>query len=159
MFLKPDYNLKSIYEIDLVNLKRQGIKAILFDLDSTIMASKSACYSDKMCEWLKIVQDNFFMAVVSNNNNEVYIEKVRKISNFPLLFGACKPKTGPVREFLKKHNVDAKDCVIVGDRPLTDILCGKLLGCKTILVDSISADKESKIVRIVRRLERCSIRN
>ena len=40
MFLKPDYNLESIYAIDLEDLKSQGIKALLFDLDSTIMASK-----------------------------------------------------------------------------------------------------------------------
>lgn len=159
MFLKPDYNLKSIYNIDLEELKQSGVKAMLFDLDSTIMASKSAFYTDDMYKWLQIVQENFFMAVVSNNNNSDYIEKVKKISNFPLLFGACKPKTGPVREFLKKHNVKPSDCVLVGDRPLTDILCGKLLGCKTILVDSITANTESKLVRFVRKLERTSIRH
>ena len=158
MFLKPDKNIKSIYDINLEELKQNGVKAMLFDLDSTIMASKSAHYTDEMRQWLNIVRENFFMAVVSNNNNEEYIAKVRAISDFPLLFGACKPKTGPVREFLKQHNVNAKDCVIVGDRPLTDILCGKILGCKTILVDSITANTESKLVRFVRRLERCSIR-
>ena len=78
MFLKPDVNLKSIYDIDLDELKSQGVKAMLFDLDSTIMASKSAKYTDEMYQWLKVVQANFFMAVVSNNNNAEYIEKVKK---------------------------------------------------------------------------------
>lgn len=159
MFLKPDYNLKSIYDIDLEQLQKEGVKAMLFDLDSTIMASKSAHYTEEMSKWLQSVREKFFMAVVSNNNNEEYIEKVKKISHFPLLFDACKPKTGPVKDFLKKYKVNAKDCVIVGDRPLTDILCGKLLGCKTILVDSITADSESKLVRFVRKLERVSIRH
>ena len=40
MFLKPDYNLENIYAIDIEDLNTRGIKAILFDLDSTIMASK-----------------------------------------------------------------------------------------------------------------------
>lgn len=158
MFLKPDYNLKSIYDIDLSGLESQGVKAMLFDLDSTLMASKSGIYSQEMEEWLKGVQDKFFMAVVSNNKNPDYIERVKKISNFPLLFNACKPQTGFVKEFLKKYEVDSKDCVLVGDRPLTDILCGKLLGCRTILVDSITADRESKLVRFVRALERSCIR-
>ncbi len=157
MFLKPDYNLKNIYDIDLEELKNNGVKAMLFDLDSTLMASKSGVYSEEMNAWLKKVQDNFFMAVVSNNNEE-YIAKVKEISNFPVLFDACKPKTGPVKDFLKKYEVCEKDCVLVGDRPLTDILCGKILGCKTILVDSITADSEPKIVRFVRKLERISIR-
>ncbi len=158
MFLKPDYNLKSIYDINLEELKNLGIKAILFDLDSTIMASKSGLYTDEMLNWLKKVKENFFIAVISNNKKPEYIEKVRNISDFPLLFNACKPLTGPAKEFLYKYDLKAEECILAGDRPLTDILCGKLLGCKTILVDSITADSESKIVRFVRKLERCSIR-
>lgn len=159
MFLKPDYNLKRIYDIDLQELKNQGIKTILFDLDSTLMASKSATYSVEIINWLKEVRKDFFIAVVSNNKNEDYIEKVREISDFPLLFNACKPKTCVIKDFLAKHSVDISSCVIVGDRPLTDILCGKKLGCKTILVDSITAETESKLVRVVRKLERLTIFN
>ncbi len=159
MFIKPDYNLKSIYDIDLDELQRQGIKAMLFDLDSTLMASKSGIYTDEVYSFIKKVEEKFFMAVVSNNKNPHYIEKVRSISHFPLLFNACKPKTGIVEKFLQEHNLKPSECVLVGDRPLTDILCGKRLGCKTILVDSITADTESKIVRLVRALERLSIKN
>ena len=154
MFIKPDYNLKSIYDIDLEELQRQGVKAVLFDLDSTLMASKSGIYTDEVYSFIKNVKEKFFMAVVSNNKNPQYIAKVREISHFPILFEACKPKTGIVLKFLAEHNINPKDCVIVGDRPLTDILCGKRLGCKTILVDSITADTEAKIVRFVRWLER-----
>lgn len=158
MFIKPDYNLKRIYDIDLDKLQQEGVKAMLFDLDSTLMASKSGEYSPKMFDWLKTVREKFFIAVVSNNKNEEYIAKVKRISDFPLLFNACKPKTCYVEKFLKEHGIDVKDCVLVGDRPLTDVLCGKFLGCKTILVDSITADTESKLVRFVRKLERISIR-
>ena len=158
MFIKPDYNLKSIYNIDLEGLQKQGIKAMLFDLDSTLMASKSGVYTDEVYSFIKSVQEKFFMAVVSNNKNQEYIKRVRNISHFPILFEACKPRTGKVRQFLAEHNIEPADCVLVGDRPLTDILCGKILGCKTILVDSITANTESKIVRFVRALERISIK-
>lgn len=159
MFLKPDYNLKSIYDIDLEKLKEQGVKGMLFDLDSTLMASKSGTYREETLNWLEGVKQNFFMAVVSNNKNPEYIKKVEARSDFPVLFRANKPSAKPAREFLKQHNINPKDCVLVGDRPLTDILCGKFLGCKTILVDSITADTEKPIVRFVRFLERLSIRN
>lgn len=157
MFIKPDYNLKKIYDIDLENLKRQGIKAILFDLDSTLMASKSAVYSPEILNWLSIVRKDFFIAVVSNNNNSKYIQKVMSISDFPMLFNASKPEITKIKNFMKEHNINVKECVLVGDRPLTDILCGKKLGCKTILVDSITAETEPKIVRFVRFLERLSV--
>ena len=158
MFLKPDYNLKRLFDIDLEELKAQGIKAMLFDLDSTLMASKSGMYSDEVLAWLENVRKDFFVAVVSNNKNEEYIEKVKQISDFPLLFKAGKPSTCAVSAFIKQHGFEACNCVLVGDRPLTDILCGKNLGCKTILVDSITCDTESKLVRFVRNLERLSIR-
>lgn len=61
MFIKPDYNLKNIYEIDLDDLKNQGINALLFDLDSTIMGSKTGCYTKETLEWLEKVKKGFFL--------------------------------------------------------------------------------------------------
>ena len=84
MFLKPDYNLKRIYDINLDELAQSGVKALLFDLDSTLMASKSGCYTPEMVAWLNKVRERFFIAVVSNNKNPEYIEKVKSISDFPL---------------------------------------------------------------------------
>ncbi len=43
---------------------------------------------------------------------------------------------------------------MVGDRPLTDILAGKRANMVTILVDSISRDKEGILTRFVRWLEK-----
>lgn len=159
MFLKPDYNIESIYAIDLDALKTQGIKALLFDLDSTIMASKSASYFAETREWLDKVKKDFFVGVISNNNNPAYEEKVRAVSDFPMLFDAKKPKADAGIAFLKEHGINPKEAVMVGDRPLTDVWFGKKLGCKTILVDSITAKTEKKVVRFVRKLERLCVRS
>ena len=59
---------------------------------------------------------------------------------------------------MKQHGINPKDAVMVGDRPLTDIWFGKRLGCKTILVDSITAKTEKKVVRFVRKLERLCLK-
>ena len=158
MFLKPDYNLESIYAIDLEDLKSQGIKALLFDLDSTIMASKSASYFAETREWLDKVKRDFFVAVISNNNNPAYEEKVRAVSDFPMLFDAKKPNAKAGLKFLQEYSINPKEAVMVGDRPLTDVLFGKKLGCKTILVDSITAKTEKKVVRLVRKLERLCVK-
>ena len=157
MFIKPDYNLKSIYDIDLSELKQKGIEGMLFDLDSTLMASKSGVYSAKTLEWLDTVKNNFFVAVISNNHNKAYIDKVTKISEFPILFNAGKPRIKKALDFIKEHGLAPEKCAFVGDRPLTDVLCGKRLGCTTIMVDSITADTEAKIVRFVRFLEKLTI--
>jgi len=159
MLLKPDFNLKNIYEIDLDVLKNMGIKAIFFDLDSTIMVSKSGEYHEKTEKWLKEVDEHFFIAVISNNTRNAYIEKVQSISSFQVIGNANKPSTKAMKKLLSKICIEPHEVVIVGDRPLTDILAGKRLGAKTILVDSINAQNEGIATRFVRWLERKFILN
>ncbi|MFI3300089.1 MAG: HAD-IIIA family hydrolase [Candidatus Gastranaerophilales bacterium] len=158
MFIKPDYNVENIYAIDLNELKSRGINAFLFDLDSTLMASKSGFYTEKTLEWLQNVKKDFFVGVVSNNDNLAYEEKVLNVSDFPVVFSAHKPEIKVARKFMRDYSLDASKTVFVGDRPLTDIVCGKRLGCVTILVDSITAEMEKPIVRFARACERSFIR-
>lgn len=158
MFLKPDYNLENIYAIPLDELKAKGIKNLLFDLDSTVMASKSGCYTKDTRIWLEKVRQNFFIAVVSNNNKTSYIEKVKACTDFPCVFSAHKPDIKVALQFMQNNGLSANETAFVGDRPLTDILCGKRLGCLTILVDSITAKTENIPTRFVRKLERLTIK-
>lgn len=159
MLLKPDFILKNIYEINLALLKTEGIRAIFFDLDSTIMVSKSGEYHEKTENWLKEVDKDFFIAVITNNKHSDYLAKVKSVSNFQIIGNAKKPSTKAIRTLLAKINISPQKVVIVGDRPLTDILAGKLLGAKTILVGSINAENEGYATRFVRWLERRFILN
>lgn len=157
MILRPDYNLKNIYEIDFDCLKKQGIKAVLFDLDSTIMVSKSACFSEKTLEWFKTIEKDFYIAIVTNNKNREYTDQVKSICNFKVIESANKPSPQEINKLVKELFMKPKEIVIVGDRPLTDILAGKLAGTKTILVGSINENENipTKCVRFIERLTIC----
>ena len=158
MNLKPDYNVVSLFDIDFKEIKALGVNALLFDLDSTVMPSKSGEYPMNVKELLNELKQNFVIAIISNNKNKDYIEKVQAMSTFPVIGHANKPSPKVMREFLKSVNISPAETVVIGDRPLTDVLAGKLLGAKTILVDSITKDTENKPTRIVRKLERLVIR-
>ena len=158
MRLKPDYNLKNIYEIDLQELKNRGVKMIMFDLDSTLMVSKSGEYLPETVDWLNKVKQDFSIVVLSNNNSKDYLDKVRAISDFDVLGSSAKPDISVAMTYINDKKITPADCAIVGDRPLTDILCGKRLGCTTILVGSINAKNEGIPTRFVRWLERLTIK-
>jgi len=158
MFLKPDFNLKSIFDINTEILKEKGIEAILFDLDSTVMASKTGIYEEKVYNWLCKLNDDFKIAIISNNFNKKYIDNIAQQSCFAVVGAANKPNPRIALQLLSEWNIQPQRCVVVGDRPLTDILVGKRMGAMTILVDSITCDTEAKIVRFVRFLERLTIR-
>ena len=158
MFLKPDYNLNNVYEIDFEELKSLGVKCLMFDLDSTVMVSKSATFLPETLEWFRGFLDDFEVAIISNNKREEYIENASKLAPCRVIGRADKPNPKVMRGYLEEVGIEPHCAVMVGDRPLTDILAGKLLGCKTILVGSINP-KENFPTKFVRALERSTIRN
>lgn len=158
MILRPNYNVESIFDIDFKELKNLGVNVVLFDLDSTVMPSKSGVYPPSVVELLNELKQNFVIAIISNNKNKDYINKVQSISDFTVIGHANKPSPKIMKEYLTAIGKTPQETVVVGDRPLTDILAGKLLGAKTILVDSITKNLEGLPTRFVRQLERTTIR-
>ena len=158
MRLRPDVNIKSIYDINVFNLKACEIEAIFFDLDSTVMRSKSGVFEKETLDFLNMLRNHFKIAIISNNKNANYIKKAQEQVSFPVIGSAKKPDIKVLLNTCKDMNVSSCHCAFVGDRPLTDILCAKRAGMLSILVDSISANSEKKIVRFVRALERITVK-
>ena len=105
MFLKPDYNLKNIYEINFEELKTQGIKCIMFDLDSTVMQSKSGRFTKTTLDWFDSFLKDFEVAIISNNKNEQYIEKANQLAPCKVIGWANKPNPEVMGEYLKSINI------------------------------------------------------
>ena len=157
MFIKPDYNLKNIYEINFDELKNQGIKCVMFDLDSTVMMSKTASFLPETISWFNSFIGDFEVVILSNNSDDKYISNAAKIAPCRVIGHAKKPNPKVAKAYLDSVGIKPDEAVMVGDRPLTDILVGKMLGCKTILVGSINPN-ENLPTRLVRALERSTIR-
>lgn len=154
MFVKADLIENDIFEIDYNKLQNDGIKLIIFDLDSTIMKSKSGIYDSRTLDLFEKIKTMFQVCVMSNNTNEAYIKKVQQITPFEVYGTAKKPNPDFIKQYIDKYKFANKEVVIIGDRPLTDILVGNRIGINSILVDSISRHEEPKLTRFVRKLER-----
>lgn len=157
MFLKPDYNVEKLEDIDFEFLWQQGKSVLMFDLDSTVMPSHSGEFLPETKELLSKLSEKFAIVIVTNNKNEQYLAKARASSDIEIISHAGKPSVKKIYEYLAKTGKTPQDAVMIGDRPLTDILAGFLAGMTTVLVDSITKDKESPLVRFVRKLERSVI--
>ncbi len=157
MLIRPNYNLDSIYDIDIEELKSVGIKGLFFDLDSTLMKSKSGKFAFKTIQYLNDLKTNFKLAIITNNKNQNYIQKAASQTDIPIYSEAKKPDTKILLKACGDLNINPTQVAMVGDRPLSDILGGKNAKMTTILVDSISKDEENVIVRFARFLERLTI--
>lgn len=158
MFLVPNYNIESIYDIDIAELKSIGIQGLFFDLDSTLMKSKSGKFSFQTMQFLNDLKTNFKLAIITNNSNVNYINKAKSQTDIPIYFEAKKPNPTVLLKACRELGLNPDSVAMVGDRPLSDILGGINAGMITILVDSISKDEENPIVRFARFLERLTIK-
>ena len=104
MFIKPDFNVEKLEDIDFDLLKNQGKKLLFFDLDSTLMPSKSGEYLPKTKELIKKLKQDFAVVILSNNTKQDYIDKVRSISEIEVISHAAKPDTKVMLDYLNKNS-------------------------------------------------------
>lgn len=158
MLLEPNYNLESVYDIDISELKNIGIRGLFFDLDSTLMKSKSGKFSFQTLQFLNDLKSNFKLAIITNNKKQSYIDAAKSQLDVAIYSNAAKPDVKVLLKACRELDLNPDEVVMIGDRPLSDILGGQRAGMMTILVDSISKDEEGPIVRFARFLERLTIK-
>jgi uncharacterized protein len=160
VFLRPTYLIDGdVTDIDLDTLAQDGIKGIIFDLDSTIMAPHAGKITAETAIWLELARSRFQLAVVSNNKNDPYIKQVQEHLNMTVLGRAAKPSTRLFLQVLENFQLKAEQVVVIGDRPLTDVWGGHRAGMKTILVWPLKTMNEASWILFFRKLERCFIKS
>ena len=100
MIVKADYVAKTVYEINYDELKLSGINTIAFDLDSTVMKSKSGVFTSETLQLFENLKKDFKLLIISNNSNMDYINKAQQQIDFPVVAPAKKPCTKVSKEFL-----------------------------------------------------------
>ena len=151
--LKPDLYLNTVYELDTRVLKNKGIKAIIVDIDNTLVSWDTKVPDEKVIELVcKLVAEDFKICILSNNSKK-RVEEFNKSLNLPAIHKAVKPSKIAFRRAMKLMDSDVETTAVIGDQLFTDVLGGNRLGLFTVLVSPIS-DKEFIWTRIVRMLEK-----
>jgi uncharacterized protein len=159
VLLKPTYLINGdVTDIDLAQLKQDGVRGLIFDLDSTLIAPHSGKLTPQVAQWLTVARDNFKTAIVSNNQRGHYLEEVKELLKMPVIGKAAKPRRKAFFEVLKSFGLQAQEVAVIGDRPLTDVLGGQRAGMKTVLVWPLKTMREPSWVTMMRKLERIVIR-
>jgi uncharacterized protein len=152
--LKPTYIVDRVTDIDLEELRDENIKGLIFDLDNTLMPPKTCILPEDIAEWIIKAKVDFKIAILSNNPNKSYVQEAGEQIGCIAFDKANKPRRKAALLALKQMELIPSQVVMVGDRPLTDILVGQRLGIITILVDPIMKQKEAGIIKFLRKLER-----
>ena len=151
--MKADIYLNSIFDIDSEDLKKKGIKGIMFDIDNTLEPYHTAVPGQSVTSFLdKLRNDGFKLGVISNAKMERALEFCENATPF-WIAKAGKPLLRGYRQLAAMMELEPDELAAVGDQLYTDILGGNRFGCYTIFVKPLEG-KEPPFVAFKRLLER-----
>ena len=150
----PDHRFRDVYEIDPEWLRGLGVRAVLLDIDNTLVTYDDPEPTERALGWLgKLADCGIKTAFVSNNERE-RVERFNEKLGYPAEWKAGKPLVRKSRRAMNALGASPHETAVIGDQIFTDIRSGKKLGVAlTVLVEPIK-DKRTLFFRFKRLLER-----
>ena len=134
MLFKPTFWLKSVLQIDEDFLRRNGVKALVLDMDNTLSMHGNPAAEDGVNEWLDKMRGlGVKMRVVSNNTNK-RVAPLAAMLGLEFTANGAKPLTFGVNRAVKAMGVGKSETLVVGDQIFTDVMAGELAGVRPGLV-------------------------
>lgn len=149
----PNEYVDSVFDISPEKLKNQGIKAIITDLDNTLVEWDRKNATPRLMEWIESMQKNEILVTIVSNNNQLRVAAFSDPIGVPFIYNARKPMGRAFRRAIKDMNVKTEETVVIGDQLLTDVLGGNRNNLYTILVVPV-AKTDGFFTRINRMIER-----
>lgn len=142
--LYPTQYIQSIYEIDLLQLKKIGIRGIIFDIDNTLVPYDEVEPNTKIIDFFEMLRKNGFIITLVSNNTEDRVVKFNEKLKVFALHKSHKPLTRNFIKALRMMKCEKNEAIIVGDQIFTDVFGGNKAGIQTILVRPVSDKDEWK---------------
>lgn len=154
--LMPDQYVESIHHIDIHFLREKKIKAVITDLDNTLVEWDRPYATPEVESWLKQLHKEGIQVTVVSNNNRDRVDKFCTPLGVRFISAARKPGNRSFLQAVADMNVSIEETVVVGDQLFTDVLGGNRLGFHTILVVPVT-QTDGFWTRFNRRLERLAL--
>lgn len=152
MILYPKEHFNNVREIDINFLQKNKIKALILDVDNTLIDYDKNLPTEtiKWAEDLK--QQGIKLYILSNSNKKEKVKTVAEKLKIEYEYFGKKPLKTGFRKVQKKLQEQPQNIGVVGDQIFTDVLGGNRCKMFTILVEPI-AEKDIWITLLKRPIE------
>ena len=138
MNLYPNVLVNSVTEITIEMLRKNNIKALMLDVDNTLV-DYTKIINDDIIKWAKNLKgQGIKIYILSNTNDEKKLKYVGEKLGIPYEKFAMKPLKIGFRKVQKELKEDFEKIGMVGDQIFTDVLGGNRCKMFTILVEPIN---------------------
>jgi uncharacterized protein len=145
--------IKMVTELTPQRLQSQGIRALMVDLDDTLVASNSERMSLAFRRWVLGLKDAGIGVMLLSNGKPKRVARWAGLLGVEGLSLVGKPFRFAFERGLKRLGTLPSETAMVGDQLFTDVLGANALGIKTILVTPLST-KGLPHTRLARKLEK-----
>ena len=143
--LYPKVYLDSTYEIDFEQYYQDGYRAIIFDIDNTLVPH-GAPADQRAIALFKRLHALGYQTMMLSNNKEPRVKMFCDAVDAEYIYKAGKPNPANYREARKRMHTDEKNTLFVGDQIFTDVWGANKAGIYSILVKPIHPKEEIQIV-------------
>ena len=152
--IKPDYEFKSILDIENDFFEKEGIEYLLIDIDNTLVADNAPDADERAVSFLKSLQEKGISFYLVSNNTEERVKSFNRDLDYPYIFRARKPFSKKIRAVMKEMGAKKENTALIGDQIFTDLLASKNSGIRMILVSPINTKIENTFFKVKRFLEK-----
>jgi len=139
--LRPNWLREcTLAELPLQELLDQPIRALVLDVDRTLLPRRQAELPASALRWLQQAQQQVPIHLFSNNPSRQRIGAVAAQLDLPYTISAGKPRRSALRRVLAELNLPHQEVALIGDRLFTDVIAGNRLGLFTVLVKPIDPE-------------------
>jgi HAD superfamily phosphatase (TIGR01668 family) len=152
--LDPRIRVDTLAQLDLEDLRRQGFRGILIDLDNTISAWRQSCITEEAQTFFEKAKELWFEICLFTNAKAYRAVPVSRSLGIRCFPKARKPFGFRYRAALGEMGLQASETLMIGDQIFTDILGGNQAGCCTVLLPPLYPRNEFIGTKCLRVLER-----
>ncbi|MGT2959846.1 YqeG family HAD IIIA-type phosphatase [Streptococcus caballi] len=131
---RPTFVVEAVYDLKAEDLLRHGIRAVLVDLDNTLIAWNNPDGTPEVRAWLDAMTTADISVVVVSNNKHSRVERAVARFGVDFVSRAMKPFTRGIRIAMKRYGFEPEEVILVGDQLMTDIRASHRAGIKSVLV-------------------------
>lgn len=153
----PDKYYKSIYDINYKDLKKSGIKCLIFDIRNTLVPETTGKPTRKLKDLMEDLKDMHFKVVLMSNNRKKEVAPFKEELCLDACFLALKPMKRKYKKIMRIYDYKENDIACIGDQLFFDIYGANKMRLTSILVNPISTE-EYAVTKINRKIENMIIK-
>lgn len=134
---KPTWMVEAIYQISPDQLKAHNIKAVLTDLDNTLIAWNNPEGTAELLAWVEEMKKAGIPVVIISNNKDERVKRVADALGLRYIPRALKPLSKGFHQAMEGLKLPKEEILMVGDQVITDIWGANSVGIRNVLVKPI----------------------